>query len=342
MAAAPSPSRAQSKKAVANVKVKFLLNRCARTAGAGARAGLAQRALEAAGIDYHFVVPDSIEQLQREARAAADGQYDALVVGGGDGTIHLAANALLGAANGGPTLPLGILPLGTGNDFSDMAGLPRDLWAAGRVIAAGAVRPVDAGHVRYRLAGDGAGGWQERYFTNNSALAMEPLVTLEVTRITRLSGNIRYIVAVARGLMKLTAWRMRLEWDGGQIEGPTYLLSIANSARTGALFRIAPDARMQDGLLDMVHAPQMSRGRVLLVVPRLLNGSHAGDPRFTFSRVRELTVESDPPTPIHADGELLAEGVTNAHYRVLPGQLSLLAPAIAGEAGSTSPTAPDA
>ena len=112
-------------------------------------------------------------------------------------------NGLLQAAGDGVTMPLGIMPVGTGNDFNDMAGLPRDLGHAARVIAAGHTRQVDAGIVN------------GRFFDNNCAVAMEPLVTIENVKINRLSGNIRYIAALVKALIKLQAWQMHIEWEGG-------------------------------------------------------------------------------------------------------------------------------
>ena len=105
--------------------------------------------------------------------------------------INEVINGLLRAAGDGPTVPFGIIPLGTANDFNLMAGLPPTIEEAARVIAAGRTRPIDAGQVN------------ERFFINNSAAAMEPMVTLENIKMTRLSGEIRYIVALLRALAKL-------------------------------------------------------------------------------------------------------------------------------------------
>ena len=247
--------------------------------------------------------------------ASANG-YDAVIAAGGDGTVHEVVNGLIADAGDAPTKPLGVMPVGTGNDFNDMAGLPRDLLSAARIIAGGRTRQVDAGCV----TADGV----VRYFDNNCALAMEPVVTIENVRMTKLSGNVRYVAAVLKSLAKLSAWHMRITWDDGQYEGPILLLSICNSPRTGGLFRMAPEAKMDDGLFDFVFAPDLSLPRIIALLPRLLQGTHVQDEQVTYGRTSQLTVESEPGSPVHADGEVLSESAQRFTYEVLPGKITLL------------------
>src|SRR5690606_14030555 len=211
---------------------------------------LVKSALAEGGVRADVVLTAAPDEGIELARRAALAGYDAVVAAGGDGTISEVANGLIQAAGDGPTRPLGVLPIGTGNDFSDMTGTPRALAEAVAVIAGGRTRQVDAARVN------------DRFFDNNCALAMEPMVTLENVKIKRLSGNTRYLVALVRALLKLKAWNMRVRWDDGEIEGPTLLLSVCNSPRTGGVFLMAPPARVDDGLLDFVYAPEMSRARV--------------------------------------------------------------------------------
>jgi diacylglycerol kinase (ATP) len=195
-----------------------------------------------------------------------------------------------------------------------MAGLPRDLDAAASVIVAGKTRQIDAGRVN------------DHFFDNNCALAMEPMVTIENIKMRRLSGNVRYVAALVKGLIKLRAWHMHIRWDDGEFEGPTYLLSVCNSPRTGGVFRMAPPAVMDDGIFDFVFAPEMPKWRVLTIVPRLFGGSHIKHPLITYHRTRTLTVTSSPGTPIHTDGEVITEEATHVEYEMLPGKITLLVP----------------
>jgi diacylglycerol kinase (ATP) len=195
-----------------------------------------------------------------------------------------------------------------------MHQIPRSLDAAVAVIAGGHTRQIDAGRIN------------DRFFDNNCALAMEPMVTIENARMTRLSGNIRYVVALFKSLAKLKAWQMRIRWDGGEIEAPTLLLSVCNSPRTGGVFHMAPPARTDDGILDFVFVPEISKLQVLAILPRLFKGTHLSHPLVHHERTRSLTIESDPGTPIHADGEVISESERRVEYGILPGKITLLAP----------------
>ena len=293
------------------MRVKVILNPYANRWGAGAQADATAAAFRAAGVDCDLVVTDGPRHGDRLAEEAARGDYDAVVAAGGDGTINEVINGLLRAAGDGPTKPFGIVPLGTANDFNLMAGLPPTLAESVAVIAAGRTRPIDAGQVN------------DRYFINNSAAAMEPMVTLENIKMKRLSGEVRYIVALLRALAKLKPWHMTLAWDGGGYEGPAYLLSVCNSARTGG-FMMAPGALLDDGLLDMVFAPQVSKGQVVAILLKLMRGEHIHHPAVTFRRVTAIDVTSRPGTPLHSDGEIFAEAAETVRYRVLPGKVRLL------------------
>lgn len=295
------------------MRVKVILNPYANRWGAKARAEETAAAFRAAGVDCDPVITGMPGEGTPIAEAAALDAYDAVIAAGGDGTINEVINGIIRAAGDGPTRPFGVVPLGTANDFNLMAGLPDTVEESVRVIAAGRTRQIDAGQVN------------DRYFINNSAAAMEPMVTMENIKLTKLSGEIRYIVALVRALAKLKPWTMRLEWDGGGYEGQAYLLSVCNSPRTGG-FMMAPGAVLDDGLLDMVFAPQVSKGAVISILLKLMRGQHIHHPAVTFRRVTAIDLTSAPGTPLHSDGELFTESAERVSYRVLPGKVTLLTP----------------
>jgi YegS/Rv2252/BmrU family lipid kinase len=292
--------------------VHVILNPYANRWGAQRKIPLVKSALAEGGLRADVTVTEVPNEAVEAARRAALAGYDAVVAAGGDGTVSEVVNGLIQAAGDGPTRPLGVLPIGTGNDFSDMTGTPRALAGAVAVIAAGQTRQVDAARVN------------DRFFDNNCAVAMEPMVTIENVKIRRLSGNARYIAALVRALVKLKAWDMRIRWDEGEIAGPTLLLSVCNSPRTGGVFLMAPQALMDDGLLDFVYAPAMSKAQVLAILPRLFKGSHIQHPLVQHGRTRRLLVESSPGTPVHADGEVISEASARVEYEILPQKITLL------------------
>jgi diacylglycerol kinase (ATP) len=300
------------------MKVKIILNPYANRWGAKGKVTAVEAAFQAAGIQYDLTITNKPLVGTETARTAVlGGEYDAIVAAGGDGTISEVVNGLVQANPKLPTISFGIVPIGSANDFSKMVGLPGDISAAVQVIAANHIRPVDVGQIQLpdRI----------HYFNNNSAVAMEPMIALEHIKIQRISGELRYYVALLKGIIKMKAWQMQLTWDDGSYEGPTYLLSLCNSPRTGG-FMMAPGALVDDGRFDFVLAPEMSKGTVVALLLRLFKGTHIDHPKVTFKRTSRLTITSQPGTPIHADGEILATAVSSITYQALPGKLSLLSP----------------
>jgi diacylglycerol kinase (ATP) len=309
------------------MRVLVILNPYANHHRAVGKSSSVESALSLTDLDFTIVKTQSRGDARRLAAAATE--YDAVVAAGGDGTVNEIVNGLLSVANDGPTQPLGIMPLGTGNDFSDMSGLPRDLMKAAGIIAEGKTRQIDAGNVSFSYdsgAGSDSPLWKNRYFDNSCGVAMEPAVAYEVERMTRLSGNIRYVVGVLRGFLKLKAWHMQIHWDGGCFEAPTLLLSVANSPRTGGLFNVAPEASMDDGLFDVIFAPDMPKLEVLTILPRLFKGSHIKHEKITTLRTTRLWIQSTPGTPLHVDGELVTDSTQIINYSMLPGKITLLVP----------------
>ena len=297
------------------MKIKVILNPYANRWRAGSRVAEVKAAfaatVAAASLQPEIILTEKPGQATVLAEAAVAEGCDVVVAAGGDGTLSEVANGLLRAAGDGPTAPFGILPIGTANDFSDMVGLPRDLQAAAQIIAAGQTRQIDAGCIN------------NHFFINNCAVAMEPMITLENIRMKRLSGELRYVVALLRGLVKLKAWQMQIRWDNGGYEGPAYLLSVCNGPRTGG-FYMAPDAAVDDGLFDFVFAPQVPKLTVLRILVKLFRKTHIYHPQVVYGRTRQITIVSEPGTPVHADGEIIAEAATHIEYGILPGKLTLL------------------
>ncbi len=292
--------------------IQVILNPYANRWGAQTKQVAIEAALSRAKLQFDLTKTAQPGEGTAVARQAVQsGKYTAIVAAGGDGTINEVINGLVQATPEGPTLPFGIFPVGTANDFHLMAGLPSDLDACAQIISASNTRQIDVGQVN------------NHFFINNSAIAMEPMVTLENIRMTRLSGEIRYVVALIKAIIKLKAWQMQISWDGGEYKGPTYLLSVCNSPRTGG-FNMAPGAELDDGLFDFVFAPEVSKVKVMAILGRLLRGTHIHHPQVTFGRTSQLMITSEPGTPIHADGEIVSESATAVSYQILPGKITLL------------------
>ena len=293
--------------------IKVILNPYANRWRAKTRLPEVESALTAVSIPYDLTITTKPNQGIDLAYEAAKSGFDAVVAAGGDGTINEVINGLLRAAGDGSTVPFGIMPIGTANDFSDFIGLPRDLMACARLFVSGKTRQIDAGRVN------------ERFFINNCAMAMEPMVTIENIKMARFSGTLRYVVALVKALVKLQAWQMKIEWDEGSFEGPAYLLSVCNGQRTGG-FYMAPEAVVDDGFFDIVFAPEVPKRTVLEILMRLFNKSHIHHPIVMYGKTRRIVLISNPGTPIHADGEVFTKSETAVTCQILPGKITLLIP----------------
>lgn len=297
------------------MKAKVILNPYANRWGAQEKADAVKAALDAAGLAYDLVTTKGPGDGTAVAAQAITDGYDTIIAAGGDGTINEVINGLLPASGDGPSLPFGIIPIGTANDFNLMAGLPASIDASVAVIAAGHTRLIDAGITN------------GRYFINNSAAAMEPMVTLETQKIKRLSGEMRYIVGLIKAIIKIKAWDMQLSWDDGEYAGPGILLSVCNSPRTGG-FSMAPGALIDDGRFDFVFVPEVPKLTLIRLLVKLMQGKHVEDPLVTFRRATHLTVNCQPGSPVHTDGEVFSTSETSLDFRILPGKVSLLSPQI--------------
>lgn len=297
------------------MRVKTIVNPYANRWKAQRRIPAIQNALVANDVEHVIVITTQPLQAIEEARLAVAQGFDVVVAAGGDGTVNEVANGLVQAAGDGPTIPLAIMPIGTGNDLSDMLPNPSDPDVIAQMIVAGKTRQLDIGRCNHR------------FFTNNCAIAMEAMVTIENIKIKRLKGKLRYMAALAISLTKLKAWNMDIRWDDGDASGPTMLVSVCNGPRTGGQFMMAPSATVDDGLFDVVLLPGVSKPTVVRLLLKLLRGGrHLQDERVMHFQTRTLSVTSSPGTPIHADGELLARSEATVDYTVLPGKLTLLTP----------------
>jgi diacylglycerol kinase (ATP) len=298
------------------MKVKIIVNPYANRWNGKKKIPDISKAFRDIGLDPDVYVLPAAGLGSLAAQRSAEEGYDVVVAAGGDGTVNEVLNGLIACSGDRPTTPLGVLPIGTGNDFNDMSGLPRDLYESAKLIAAGQTKQVDAG----QLTMDG----RRHYFGNNCALAMEPMVTIENIYIKRLSGNIRYIVALLKALRKLEAWHFSISWSGGSFEGSIILLSVCNSPRTGGVFPMSPSALMDDGLFDVVWAPDMPLRNVYMLLPKLIRGTHIQHPDVSLKQTDRLEVISSPGTPVHADGEVISKSARHLLFEVLPGKITVI------------------
>lgn len=264
------------------------------TAGRGRGAHAAQpaaRAMREAGFTVRTVVgQDAADALVRAREAVAAGTR-ALVAVGGDGMLSLALQAVAGTDT-----PLGVIAVGTGNDFARATGLPvRDPAAAGRVAAdalkEGRTRAVDLGRV-----GD-------RWFGTVLASGFDSRVNDRGNRMRWPTGRFRYDVAMLAELAALRPIPYRIQFDDGpEREIEATLIAVGNGSSYGGGMRICTDALLDDGLFDVTVVGPCSRTTLLTVFPRVYRGTHPGHPKVTVHRAARVRLAADGVTG-YADGE---------------------------------------
>lgn len=237
-----------------------------------------------------------------------------VVLVGGDGTVHRMLPVLLERR-----LELGLLPVGTGNDFARALGvrglgLERALALALRAPAV----PCDAGELH-----TSAGSVQ---FASSLSAGFDAAVARRAAGVPGWFGGMpRYLIATMAELACLRPARIRVSADGRVLhDGDALFATCLNTSTYGSGMPIAPDARIGDGALDLVVAGRFGRSGALAMLPRLLLGRHLGHPEVRTARVAELRIDADSPIPIAADGEPLGESASLT-VRVLPGALRVAA-----------------
>jgi diacylglycerol kinase (ATP) len=264
--------------------------------------------LEERGIEARWHITGGPGDAARIVEGLPDG---ALVVAvGGDGTVHEVAAACVGTGRA-----MGVLPVGSGNDYVKALGVGTRLGRALEVLAGGVIRTVDAGEVN---------GIR---FVNGLGIGFDAEVAAGVAEAPKVLGGFGgYLWSVGRLLWGFRCREGRIRLGGGEeIEAETILVAAALGTTYGARFRIAPAARLDDGLFDVIWSDKVSRAEVLRLIPDVLRGAHLAHPKIRFARAGEVEVSLAKPAPAHVDGEMLPP-TKEFRARVLPGALRVLAP----------------
>jgi diacylglycerol kinase (ATP) len=228
----------------------------------------------------------------RMARDLASDGADLVIAAGGDGTINEVVNGLMEVDWGGR---LGLIPLGTANDFALGLEIPEEIPEAFRVAVEGTSREVDVARVN------------DRYFINVSTGGFGATATEEApAEAKRLLGPWAYVVTGVKKFSELRPSRARFESpEGERYSGEVMLFAVGNAKRTGGGSMLTPRAEFGDGELDIVIVPGMNRMDFMALLPDLRAGTHLDSPDVLYFRTSELDVVSDEELSVNADGEPL-------------------------------------
>ncbi len=282
------------------------------TAGRGKSGKLIGRAasiLQQLGVEYEILVSESAQDLERKARAAAEGGAAIVAVIGGDGSVSAAANGVFGTET-----TLAVFPGGTGDDFAKAIGAGKfepavKLLANPKSQAIDVVRLTTGVAVRHFVNVAGAGFDSE---VNETANAMK----------FDLGSAGTYIAAVLKTLSKFTPAHYEISIDDQQLSLDAMLAIVGSGMSYGGGMKVLPSASLIDGVLDVCIVEAMSKMAFLRAFPRVFNGSHTTHPNIQMHRAKKITMEANRRMQVHADGEQI--GPLPAIFEVLPASLPVV------------------
>jgi diacylglycerol kinase (ATP) len=250
----------------------------------------------------------------RFAKTALKNGRELIVAAGGDGTLNEVVNGI--GENSGD-VRVGLIPLGTGNDFGRSIEVPPDVDAAIDLIRAGETRAVDL----VRVTSD-----EVRYFVNVSAGGFSGLVNEKLTtEMKKTWGPLAYLRSAAAALPELRAYRTTLAFDNDEsLMLELYNVVVANGRYVAGGMLIAPEAAVDDGLLDVILIPKRPAPELALVVAQIALGTHLSSDAIVYRRTAKLTVNSKPGMWFNVDGELV--GNEPARFEIVPRALNFIAP----------------
>ncbi len=290
------------------VQVQVVLNPAADRGRAGQRRAELQTVLDQAGVDAAVAVTERPGHAVELARAAVAAGARVVAAAGGDGTIHEVAQALVGTGTA-----LGVLPMGSGNDYIRVLGIPKDLVGAAAVLAQGRARTVDVAQV------------QGQFSLNSFGMGIEGQIAADYRRMRFLKGELGYLYATILEVVRFRAFRAEVEGDGWTFAGRLLSVSVMNGPCAGGGYRLAPHARVDDGVLDVGLIGNYPRLVRFVVLPKTRDGSYLNLARVHAKKAERVEIRSDRPLPVHMDGELLPEPVQEIEVSLRPRALHVIA-----------------
>jgi YegS/Rv2252/BmrU family lipid kinase len=300
-------------------KVKLILNPMANMGAAWRAAnGLRPIIAEHGGADWSGTVyPGHASELARQA--ALDG-YDLVIAMGGDGTVHEVVNGLMQVPLEKRPV-LGVVPVGSGNDFAHAIGVPLQADRALSLALKGESALVDIG-----LMTDENG--RKEYFDNTAGVGFDAVVTIRSHKLPIVRGFMMYLTAVIQTiLLNHDPVLMKVESDGKSWQEQVLMFTVCNGAREGGGFVLAPEAKIDDGMLNFLMVKKCGRLTMFRLVPEFMKGTHPRFPQVKMGVCKTFEIRADRPMYIHADGEIFTSFGSNLkglRFEILPNALRVV------------------
>jgi diacylglycerol kinase (ATP) len=305
-------------------RAKIIVNPAAG-AGSTSRAWPSiQARLEQSGLAFDFSLTQRKDHATELAKAAVESGYGFVVAVGGDGTIQEVVNGILQTPVSKQTAStdtiLGIICTGTGSDLSRSVGISRKIEESCHTLVRRQIRRIDVGFVTYHKNGKETG----RYFVNSAGIGFDAAVVEATEKLPKyIGGTIPYLLGLIRSFLFYKNKWVSITVDGKPGE-PRRVMSVvvANGRYFGGGMHVAPVAKMDDGLFDIVTIGDFGKVELLRVFPRVYKGSHLTYPKISLTRGTVVTIESPDQYPLQADGEVLGNGPVS--FQLIPDAISLI------------------
>jgi YegS/Rv2252/BmrU family lipid kinase len=300
----------------------LIVNPAAGAGRAGREAELAQTLLARHGLSTRRLETGEARHSIRLIQDCLGAGSRRFLLAGGDGLLHEAVNAVFTQTEAPPaSVTLGLIPLGSGNDWARTFEIPRETAGAVAVIRQGATRSHDVGRVYYQAAGQEGSA----FFLNMCGIGFDAHVARRVAAAGGRDdlGEMKYHVHLLASLMEYAPSQMTIRVDDAEVTGPVLSGAIGIGRYNGGGLKQLPNAEPDDGLLDVTVIAPVGRLRILRSLPQLRDGTFVHMKEVSTLRGRLVTVHSDPPCWLEADGEVL--GTSPFRFEILPRAIRVVA-----------------
>lgn len=245
--------------------------------------------LEEAGYETSCHATIGAGDATKAAKIAVERRYDLLIAAGGDGTIHEVVNGL---AEQEYRPRLGIIPMGTTNDFARALQIPRDIDGAVEIIVKGDTIPVDIGRIN------------DKHFINIAGGGRITELTYEVpSKLKTMLGQLAYYLKGMEMLPSIKATQVRIEYDGKLFEGEAMLFLVGLTNSIGGFEKLAPDASINDGLFSLLIVKKTNLADFIRIATLAIRGEHVNDESVIYTQANRIKVTSPDKLQINLDGE---------------------------------------
>ncbi len=286
----------------------FIVNPAA-CRGKGARTGEALKQLARDyGLDFDLQVTSGPKRAIEMARNAI-GKFEHIVAVGGDGTINEVVNGI-----GETGVRLGVIPVGSGNDFVNAIGIPRKLQQSLKTLTGGNTRNLDLGKAGHH------------YFANGLGIGFDSWVVEQALKVKKLRGSLIYLYSVLRTIYSYSPPIMHLAFSDTVIDDKLFMVTVGNGVSMGGGFKLTPEAIMDDGLFDVNIISELTKPEIYQNLLRVYAGTHTRMKQVTTARTDSISVRSDEGFAAHVDGELISLKLHELDVQLIPKALQVVAP----------------